>query len=479
MSEDGKSTLLARRQFLRGAGATTLAAGLSAHARLVGAASTSDSGETLYDYDVLVIGGGFAGVTAARDLKKDGYGCAILETRNRLGGRTHYVPLGDTHVELGGTWIHWMQPFVWAEVMRYGLEIKETPGAAAERIIQLQGGKAVELDLGQLYGDLFVGGQGLIDRSRLVWPRPFDAGFNMQGILNADTDSIEDLLNALELTDSQRALYARLLGGGTSARLKDVSANEALRIMALCGHNVGSYYDVNARYQLMDGSIALINKMIEDGKPEIKLNTHVKRIEQKADHVFVSTVSGEVISAAAVVCTIPLNVLKDVEFVPEIHPHKLAASKEGHPGRGFKVFAAVNGRVPNVLLYGDKGDAIEEAFAYHIGDDSSLIACFGHEQSKTDIYNEEYLQATLRKYLPDLEITGSMGYPWVGDPFAQGTWCTWRPDWYRKYRDGLRDGPEGRVFFASSDFCEGSRGYIDGAVGSGIKAAQQIKETLA
>ncbi len=476
MSKDGNTRLLKRRHFLQGAGAATLAAGMAAHAPLSGAASSG--GKTPHDYDVLVVGGGFAGTTAARDLKKHGYSCAILEARNRLGGRTYFAPYKDTHVELGGTWIHWMQPFVWTEVMRYSLEIKETPGASAERIIQLQDGKAFEPDLNQLYGDLFAGGQAMVDISKSVWARPFDSGFNMNGILTADTDSILDLLNALELTDSQRVLYKRILGGGTNASLKDVSANEALRIFALCGHNVGSYYDVNARYQLMDGSIALINKMIEDGKPDVKLNTQVKRIEQRADHVLVSTVTGEVISAAAVVCTVPLNVLKDVEFVPEIHPHKLAASIEGHPGQGFKVFAEVKGKVPNVLLYGDDNEVIEEAFAYHIGEDSSLIACFGHDHRGHDIYNADYLQATLRKYLPDVEVTGSTGYGWADDPLAQGTWCTWRPGWYRKYREGLRDGAEGRVFFASSDFCEGSRGYIDGAVGSGIKVAQQINETL-
>jgi hypothetical protein len=117
------------------------------------------------------------------------------------------------------------------------------------------------------------------------------------------------------------------------------------------------------------------------------LNTYVKRIEQKADHVVVSTAAGEVITAAAVVCTIPLNVLKDVEFSPAIHPSKLAASKEGHPGRGFKVYAEIKGRMPNVLLYGDANEAIEEAFAYHIGNERSLLACFGQHRSDLPIYD--------------------------------------------------------------------------------------------
>jgi hypothetical protein len=68
------------------------------------------------------------------------------------------------------------------------------------------------------------------------------------------------------------------------------------------------------------------------------------------------------------------------------------------------------------------GKAIEEALAYHIGDDKSLIACFSNDHRGQDIYDEKYLQATLRKYLPDIEVTGSAGYGWVNDPFAKGTW---------------------------------------------------------
>ena len=39
-------------------------------------------------YDVVVIGGGFAGATAARDLTEQGNRVLLLEARDRLGGRT-------------------------------------------------------------------------------------------------------------------------------------------------------------------------------------------------------------------------------------------------------------------------------------------------------------------------------------------------------------------------------------------------------
>jgi hypothetical protein len=32
-------------------------------------------------------------------------------------------------VKLGGTWIHWTQPFVWSDVQRYNLDVIETPEA--------------------------------------------------------------------------------------------------------------------------------------------------------------------------------------------------------------------------------------------------------------------------------------------------------------------------------------------------------------
>ena len=40
--------------------------------------------------DVIIIGAGFAGLTAARDQRAAGRSVLVLEARNRIGGRTHY-----------------------------------------------------------------------------------------------------------------------------------------------------------------------------------------------------------------------------------------------------------------------------------------------------------------------------------------------------------------------------------------------------
>ena len=76
--------------------------------------------------DAIVVGGGFAGATAARELSRAGCRVVLLEARDRLGGRTWTSSFAGQPVEMGGTWVHWHQPHVWAELTRYGLELAES-----------------------------------------------------------------------------------------------------------------------------------------------------------------------------------------------------------------------------------------------------------------------------------------------------------------------------------------------------------------
>jgi pseudooxynicotine oxidase len=59
------------------------------------------------NYDVVIIGAGFAGAIAARELSKAGMRTLILEARERPGGRTFNADFNGARLEMGGTWIHW------------------------------------------------------------------------------------------------------------------------------------------------------------------------------------------------------------------------------------------------------------------------------------------------------------------------------------------------------------------------------------
>ncbi len=66
--------------------------------------SSADAGET-QTTDVLIVGAGVAGLTAARELTKRNVGCLVLEARDRVGGRTLSQKVGRDWLDLGGQWI--------------------------------------------------------------------------------------------------------------------------------------------------------------------------------------------------------------------------------------------------------------------------------------------------------------------------------------------------------------------------------------
>ncbi|EOD46603.1 putative flavin containing amine oxidase protein [Neofusicoccum parvum UCRNP2] len=99
--------------------------------------SSTPSSKLRDTYDVIVIGAGFAGLIAARDLSKQpGLNVLLVEGRDRIGGRTWTAKELGEEFEMGGTWVHWNQPHVYAELSRYALHsrLKTSAGTlAAER----------------------------------------------------------------------------------------------------------------------------------------------------------------------------------------------------------------------------------------------------------------------------------------------------------------------------------------------------------
>lgn len=70
-------------------------------------------------YDVIVVGAGYCGLTAARNAAIEGLNVLLLEARDRIGGRSWSSNIGNYPFEMGGTWVHWGQSNTWREMLRY------------------------------------------------------------------------------------------------------------------------------------------------------------------------------------------------------------------------------------------------------------------------------------------------------------------------------------------------------------------------
>jgi monoamine oxidase len=95
--------------------------------------------------DVVIIGAGLAGLTAARDILKAGLSCIILEARDRVGGKTWSQQLPDSKgiVDLGAAWINdTNQTQVYALAKKYNAEFIEQNTIGDVAIQDAEGGIA-------------------------------------------------------------------------------------------------------------------------------------------------------------------------------------------------------------------------------------------------------------------------------------------------------------------------------------------------
>ena len=74
------------------------------------------------DRDVVIVGAGPAGLTAARELKKAGLSVAVLEARDRVSGRTWTDTIDGAMLEIGGQWVSPDQTELLALIDELGLQ---------------------------------------------------------------------------------------------------------------------------------------------------------------------------------------------------------------------------------------------------------------------------------------------------------------------------------------------------------------------
>lgn len=225
------------------------------------------------------------------------------------------------------------------------------------------------------------------------------------------------------------------------------------------------------RYKLKDGTISLINAIVADGGYEVRLSTPVAKVFQKPAGVEVVTQNGDVVQSKFVVVAVPVNTLNNIEFAPALSPDKQNMSREKHAGIGRKVWIRVKGRFDDAI--GAPSDQpLSYAVPWSIGDDSTLLVAFSCNDD-LDVDDPKAVQGFLSKFRPDVQVTETLSYDWLRDPYSLGVHCMFKKAQCTKYLAGLQS-PEGRLFFAGGDIAVGWRGYIDGAIETGARTAQQI-----
>jgi monoamine oxidase len=421
--------------------------------------------------DVIVIGAGLAGLTAARELGRSGHRVTVLEARDRIGGRTWTSTFAGKSVEMGGTWIHWQQPHLWSEMTRYGLEMTESPAPTNYRYVI--DGEMRDATPEQFFAYFGEGFNAFAADASEVLPRPTDPLFNPAFALT-EQESVKERLARLDLPDDVAAVLAAIMSAPMGALSTDLSVSFPLRLAALAGWNGAAVFDMIGRYKLKDGMASLYQALAADGDADIRLESPVHSVTQDEDGVTVSTRDGSLYRASSVVVAVPLNTLQDIVFSPPLSSGKQAAAAEKHATLGVKVWIRVKGDVGNVAAAAPEGHPFGWlASEFHVDGDTLLVG-FGVAADAIDFSDIDEVRTAVQAMLPGTEVIDVHLHDWKTDEFSQGLWGTHRPGQINKFLAALQK-PEGCVAFAGAETSSTWNGFIDGAIESGIRAAREAQ----
>jgi monoamine oxidase len=417
--------------------------------------------------DVIVVGGGFAGVTAAREAALRGRSVLLLEARDRLGGRTWSGEWDGIPVEYGGAWVHWHQPHTWSEITRAGLRVELS--AEAERAHWWVGGERREGMIAERDAIAERGWDRFVDGVRTALPNPHDPLLAVDELARFDRLTIAERLQELDLDEEEYAVLRAELESLAHAPLEDAGAVSVLRWHALSGHSLALTQYTGGRVTLARGTGALLDAIASAAPFDVLLETAVAAVRVRAGGVDVETRAGALHRASAAVVAVPLNVLGTIEFEPELSQGKREAIALGQASRGVKIFLrSRGGRVlENAIRPG-------HAFGYLdtealLDDGTQLQIGFGVDARRCDPADTDGLQRALAELLPGYELVGATAHDWLADEYARGTWAIHRPGWYEHRHAEMRR-REGPVLLAGSDLANGWSGFIDGAIESGLEA---------
>jgi monoamine oxidase len=426
--------------------------------------------------DAVIIGGGFAGVVAMRDLRVEGRSVVLLEARDRLGGRTWYRKFTgtDQSVEIGGTWsVDRQQPCIATEKARYTLGTIQSP--MPQNWVMRLDGTAREGWLPVPYGDiagLERAAYFLIhDSMRIEFGKPLD----QQGLDDLDV-SVTEWMESKDIDAAAQAFISAFVGLNLGCSPDDVSALHFLTWIAGMGNSPWTMSTVLTE-KFEKGTKSLIDAMVAESDADVRLSSAVARVDQDDQGVTVTTRSGDVVRARAAIVATPLNTWRDVEFSPALSAPKAIAAAAGHSGHAVKPWALVKGAPDYFASWAWGGGMCYLATEFQI-DAGSIMVGFAHAPDVVDINDHEDVTAKLRAFLPDeAEVLGIDGHDWNGDEFSRGTWMAFAPGQLTALHSGLMAN-EGRVIFAGSDIAPRWAGWMEGALESGRLAARSVGELI-
>jgi monoamine oxidase len=451
---------------------------------------------------VLVAGAGLAGLTAARELTKRGAKVTVVDARDRVGGRvfTAREPfLHGEHAEMGADLIDESQTEICKLISDVGLRTAAIlrggfASVREEGVRRRVAGRGAWKQLGKLLQPEV--------RAFCVSEQRWDGGV-------AEVLGRQSVAEWLDRIRAPKAVKEAAIGmrGFFLADITDLS------LLALADQFADDGAPGEERmFRVIGGNDRLPERLAKALGPAVRLQTILRRVTQTREGVFAALESdGQVADARfdCLVCAMPATTMRDVIFEPPLPDLQREATSSVKYGAATKTALQFDGApwrkrgkpraFGSALPIGAVWDGSEEQPAFAAsrlppprgalrrtgrrgrrgtrGGILTLLAGGGASHATRQMLAGEGPSRIIRELswlnLKNTEMIAWTSISWEDERWSRGGYAYFDPQFTPSLRYWLAR-PFGRVFFAGEHTSLRWQGYMNGAVETGLRAAEEV-----
>ncbi|HWC34501.1 MAG TPA: flavin monoamine oxidase family protein [Mycobacteriales bacterium] len=480
--------------------------------------------------EVVVVGAGFAGISAARRLHAQGIDVVVLEARDRVGGRTLNHPIDSRHiVEVGGQWLGpdknlpdrglsdpgdyptddavTGQRHIWELARAVG--VARYPTYNAGKYVDYRNGSVATYS-GRIPTDTPTGaaeaGEAILAIDKRCLTVPLDAPWRAAHAAEWDAMTVQSWMDRGDsfpgqpfaglVTTDGRQLVELAVESVFSAEPRDISMLHALFYTHAAG-SFGSLVNTHngaQMYRLHGGSQLIAIRAARSLGDRLRLSSPVRRIEQTSNGVVVSG-DGFEVTGRRVIVAIPPTLAGRIDYRPALPALRDQLTQRMPMGTVIKVQCVYD--EPFWRADGLAGQATSDTGPVKVtfdnsppdstaqhgpgvlmgfieGSDGRKALSMTHEARRHGV-----IESFARYYGPKArKVVTYVEKSWADEQWTRGCYAGYfGPGTWTDYGPALRE-PVGRIHWAGTETATVWTGYMDGAVRSGERAAEEVRRAL-
>ena len=448
------------------------------------------------DHEVIVIGGGYAGLVAALAVRDAGRDVVVLEARARVGGRVHTEAVGvdgvgDVRLDLGGMWVGATHDRFRALLSRFAIETFATPehgrsawwDASAE---QLRATRVVPAPLSAAPAAALAVGR--IDQ--LARRVPAGEPRRMPDALRWDSVTVADWLRRRVPNRHARATLDSSLVTSFSVEMSQVSmftllatVAESGGLLALLGTEGGAQQDL-----VRGGADAAARRVAQALGDRVILEVPVGAVRAGNGGVEVVGCDGTR-TARRVIVALPPGIVAGLDWGPMLPGSRRSLLARTPMGTVTKVLAVYER--PFWRDAGWSGEVVDadgpvtSAFDATEPGGAPVLAsltCGRRSVALADLTSEERRARVIEAFVTWFGSAAAaprhvVDRSWENEPHSGGGYSAVPVPGAALDTLDLA-APIGRIHFAGTETAARHAGYIDGAISSGERAAAAVLAEL-